>query len=73
MVTRIDVSYRREVFLCEVTIKTELATLKQYTAEFRQSLFIAGVDEPAVTGCIHVSFLNRESRRPMRLRDLDVF
>lgn len=72
VVTRIDVDYRREVFLCEVTIKTELAVLKQYTAEFQQAIHIPGFDEPAVTGCICVSFLGRESRRPVRLRDIDV-
>ena len=72
VVTRIDVAYRREVFLSEVTIKTELALMKLYTAEFQQAIVIPGFAEAAVTGRICMSFLNRESRRPMRLRDLEL-
>jgi len=71
VVTRVDVAYRREVFLSEVTITTDLALTKQYTAEFQQAIFTPGSTEPAVTGRIHVNFLNRESRRPMRLRDVE--
>ncbi len=71
VVTRIDVAYRREMHLSEVTIRTDLAELKQYTAQFQQAIHLAGVDGPAVSACISVSFLDSESRRPVRLRDIE--
>lgn len=73
VVTRIDVVYRREVFLSEIVIKTELTQKKHFTAEFRQAILIPGMDEaPAVTGRMWLSFLNKASRRLMRVRGLDI-
>ena len=71
VVTRIEVNYRRELFLSEVRVQTVLAELKQYTAEFQQSVHVPGVEGPAVTGSVRVSFIGKETRRPMRLRDVE--
>lgn len=73
VVTRIDVVYRREVFISEVVIRTEMAERKHYTAGFHQAILVPGVEDgPAVTGRVWLSFLSKVNRRPMRLRDLDI-
>ena len=71
VVTRIEVNYRRELFLSEVRVQTVLGELKQYSAEFQQSVHVPGVEGPAVTGSVRVSFIGKETRRPMRLRDVE--
>lgn len=71
VVARIEVNYRRELFLTAIRVQTVLAELKQYTAEFQQSVFIPDVDSPAVTGSVRVSFISKATGRPMRLRDVE--
>lgn len=71
VVARIEVHYRRELFLTQIRVQTVLAELKQYTAEFQQSVFVPGHDAPAVTGSVRVSFISKETKRPMRLRDVE--
>lgn len=71
VVARIEVDYRRELFLTQIRVQTVLAELKQYSAEFQQSIFVADADVPAVTGLVRVSFVGKDTRRPMRLRDVE--
>ncbi len=71
VVARIEVNYRRELFLTPIRVQTVLAELKQYTAEFQQSVFTPDVEGPAVTGSVRVSFISKATGRPMRLRDVE--
>ena len=74
VVTRIDVVYRREVFISEIVIKTEMVEAKHYSAGFEQAILASDTDsDPAVAGRVWLSFLNKATRRPTRLRDLDAW
>lgn len=71
VVIRLDVSYRREIFLSDVLITTELKATKHYSAEFLQTIVPAddGVDA-AIVGRIWLSFLAADTRRPLRINAL---
>ncbi|WP_411888291.1 acyl-CoA thioesterase [Hydrocarboniphaga effusa] len=73
VVVRIDVSYRREVFLSEVLVTTELTQTKYYTAEFTQAISLPHeADSPAIAGRISISFLDTTTRRPMRVQGVEL-
>jgi len=72
MVTRVDVNYHREVYLSEVSIGTRLRTIRHYGLEFEQTIGTQDSDRAAVIGSVWISIIDRENRRPVRLRSLAV-
>jgi len=72
VVTRVDVNYHREVYLSEVSIGTRLRTIRHYGLEFEQTIGTQDSDRAAVIGSVWISIIDRENRRPVRLRSLAV-
>lgn len=73
VVIRIDVQYRREVFLSDVLVSTELAGTKHYSAEFVQTIAApAQPEHAAIVGRVWLSFLDPATRRPMRVQNLEL-
>jgi acyl-CoA thioesterase FadM len=72
VVTRVDIRYQREVFLSEVVIRTRLNGTMHFSIEFEQTLHLPQHDDAcAVAGNIWVSFIERTSRHPIRVRQLE--
>lgn len=73
VVTRVDACYRREVFLAEVAVATELKEVRHYSVEFVQNILIPGLEQAAVTASVWISFIDRTSRRPLRVQRTGFF
>ncbi|HEY6926879.1 MAG TPA: thioesterase family protein [Steroidobacteraceae bacterium] len=72
VVTRVDIRYQREIFLSEVVIRTCLKGLMHFSVEFLQTLHLRQNDAScAVVGNIWLSFIERTTRHPIRVRRLD--
>lgn len=70
VLTRAEVDYLREITTQQVTIVTSLHSSSYFKLEFAQTINIPSQEEniPAVSGRIHVSIIDSETRKPMRLK-----
>lgn len=68
LVSRIQIAYNRELFAEPVEIITELENDQFFELQFRQQVKTLHSDVPNLQGTVYVTLIDRETRRPQRLK-----
>jgi acyl-CoA thioester hydrolase len=72
VVTRIEVDYRREIFMGDVRVETRLAETENdvYRVSFEQAMYaLPSPGKPLVTARVHTAFVNVADRKLRRFAD----
>jgi acyl-CoA thioesterase FadM len=71
VVTRVEVDYRCEIFMCDLAITTDLAGESFYRIVFNQTVDTDADThrKTAAEATVHVAFIDASSRRARRVRD----